>query len=112
MLVKSGRSHSVLGARASGPHAPAAEPPEYKAQCGETAVRAQLCATAEDWRQGRAPEALAPKAAALRSTEFLALVIEGAVQPFAKTIIAFILLRREKTEKRGLTWNGLLLKCD
>jgi hypothetical protein len=61
---------------------------------------------------GAGPGGTRTQAAALRSTEFLALVIEGAVQPFAKTIIAFILLRREKTEKRGLTWNGLLLKCD
>ena len=34
----------------------------------------------------------------------------AAAQPFAWTIVAFLLLRREKTEKRGGQWKRLTLK--
>ena len=50
------------------------------------------------------------RAAALRSAEFLALVIECPVQTFAKTIPAFVLLRREKTDKCGVHLERLTLK--
>ena len=46
----------------------------------------------------------------------ISLIGEERRQPFARTLVAFGLLRREKSEKRGVRWKRLTLKirlpCD